>query len=61
MAAFLALTAGASAYGQDSFFKGKTIHLIVGGPPGGGFDTYARMIARQMPKYIPGNPTIIHL
>jgi len=59
MAAFLALTAGASAYGQDSFFKGKTIHLIVGGPPGGGFDTYARMIARQMPKYIPGNPTII--
>jgi tripartite-type tricarboxylate transporter receptor subunit TctC len=48
-----------SAHGQDGFFKGKTMHIIVGGPPGGGFDTYARMIARQMPKHIPGSPTIV--
>jgi tripartite-type tricarboxylate transporter receptor subunit TctC len=45
--------------GQESFFAGKTMHIIVGGPPGGGFDTYARMISRVMPKHIPGNPTIV--
>jgi hypothetical protein len=39
--------------------KLKTCTSIVSGPPGGGFDTYARMIARTMPKHIPGNPTII--
>ncbi len=49
----------APAFSQDSFFKGKTMRIIVGGPPGGGFDTYARMIARIMPKYMAGAPTII--
>ena len=49
----------APAIGHESFFKGKTMRIIVGGPPGGGFDTYARMIARVMAKYIPGAPTII--
>src|ERR671918_398338 len=48
-----------TAYSQDAFFKGKTMRIIVGGPPGSGFDTYARMIARQMSKHIPGEPTII--
>src|SRR5688572_7219958 len=48
-----------SVYSQNTFFKGKTMRIIVGGPPGGGFDTYARMIARQMSKHIPGDPTII--
>ena len=47
------------SFAQDTFFKGKTMRIIVGGPPGGGFDTYARMIARIMPKHIPGAPTII--
>ena len=41
-----------NVYSQDTFFKGKTMRIIVGGPPGGGFDTYARMIARQMSKHI---------
>lgn len=48
-----------AASSQESFFKGKTMRIIVGGPPGGGFDTYARMIGRIMPKHIPGAPTII--
>jgi len=39
------LLAAASVYSQDTFFKGKTMRIIVGGPPGGGFDTYARMTA----------------
>jgi tripartite-type tricarboxylate transporter receptor subunit TctC len=48
-----------SIFAQDSFYKGKTIRLIVGLAPGGGFDTYSRVIARQMSKHIPGNPTIV--
>lgn len=43
----------------EDFYKGKTMRLIVGGPPGGGFDTYARIIARHMGKHIPGNPGFI--
>jgi tripartite-type tricarboxylate transporter receptor subunit TctC len=43
---------------QD-FFKGKTIRILVGFPAGGGFDTYSRIIARHIPKYIPGSPTVI--
>lgn len=41
------------------FFESKTVHIIVGTSAGGGFDTYSRMIARHMSKYIPGNPTLI--
>jgi len=48
-----------SALGQESFYKGKSIRLIVGLAPGGGFDTYSRIIARHMPKHIPGNPVIV--
>ena len=44
---------------QESFYKGKTIRLIVGTEPGGGFDTYSRAIARNMSKYIPGAPAIV--
>jgi tripartite-type tricarboxylate transporter receptor subunit TctC len=45
--------------GQDNFYKGKTIRLIVGLAPGGGFDAYSRVIARHMGKHIPGNPTTV--
>jgi tripartite-type tricarboxylate transporter receptor subunit TctC len=44
---------------QDNFYKGKTIRLIVGLAPGGGFDTYSRVIARHIGKHIPGNPTTV--
>jgi len=47
------------ASAQENFFKGKTIRLIVGLAPGGGFDTYSRVIARHMGKHIPGNPTMV--
>jgi len=52
-------TPAKSIFAQDSFYKGKTIRLIVGLAPGGGFDTYSRVIARQMSKHISGNPTIV--
>jgi len=43
----------------QSFFAGKTVRIIVGLAPGGGFDTYARLVARHLGKHIPGNPAII--
>jgi tripartite-type tricarboxylate transporter receptor subunit TctC len=43
----------------QSFYEGKTIRIIVGLAPGGGFDTYARVIARHMGKHVPGNPTLV--
>ncbi len=45
--------------GAESFYKGKTIELAIGGSPGGGYDTYGRTVARHIGKYIPGNPTIV--
>lgn len=42
-----------------NFYQGKTVRIIVGFAPGGGFDTYSRTIARHLGKYIPGNPAII--
>lgn len=44
---------------QSSFYQGKVIRIVVGTAPGGGFDVYARAIARHWGKYIPGNPQII--
>lgn len=46
------------SFGQEPFYKGKTIRIVVGFAPGGGFDIYSRLIARHMSKYIPGNSTI---
>jgi tripartite-type tricarboxylate transporter receptor subunit TctC len=52
-------TWGVSAGAQEPFYQGKTIRLIVGLAPGGGYDLYSRTIARQMGKHIPGNPTVV--
>jgi tripartite-type tricarboxylate transporter receptor subunit TctC len=40
-------------------FSGKTITIIVGYKPGGGYDGTARMLARHLPQHIPGKPTVI--
>ncbi len=48
----------AAAADQD-FYRGKTIRFVVGFAAGGGFDAYARSIARHMGRHIPGNPAII--
>ena len=60
--AVLLIALGASAQFAHSaapFYEGKTIRIIVGTSPGGGYDTYTRLIARHFGKYIPGKPTII--
>ena len=43
----------------NNFYAGKTITFIAGSTPGGGTDTLARITARHLPRFIPGNPNII--
>src|SRR3954452_160416 len=54
----LPLTATAPASAAD-YYAGKTVELTVGTDPGGGFDIYARMIAKYLPRYLPGHPTVV--
>jgi tripartite-type tricarboxylate transporter receptor subunit TctC len=56
-----ALAPGGALLAQPAadFYRGKTLTLIVGYSVGGGYDTYARVLARYMAKHIPGNPTIV--
>ena len=44
---------------QEPKFDGKTVRIVVGFSAGGGFDAYARAIARHLGKHVPGMPTII--
>ncbi len=43
----------------EQFYKGKNIDLIIGYPPGGSNDVFARFVARHMGKYIPGSPNFV--
>lgn len=47
------------AASDDTFYKGKTIRLIVAFSAGGGYDAYSRTIGRHLGKYIPGHPTVV--
>jgi tripartite-type tricarboxylate transporter receptor subunit TctC len=61
-AALALMGATGAALAQDSvaqFYRGKQINLYIGTSPGGGYDTYARLLARRFGSYIPGNPTIV--
>jgi len=44
------------AFGQEPFYRGKVLRIIVGFAPGGGYDTYTRLLSRHLGKHIPGNP-----
>jgi tripartite-type tricarboxylate transporter receptor subunit TctC len=46
-------------FAQANFYQGKTIALVVASTSGGGYDLWARLTARYIGKYIPGNPTIV--
>ena len=54
----VAMLAAAPASAQD-FYKGKTINILAGFSPGGGYDINARVLARHMGRHIPGNPTMV--
>ena len=49
----------AAADSDTDFYKGKQIQLFVGTTPGDAYDLFARIVARVMGKYIPGNPTFV--
>jgi tripartite-type tricarboxylate transporter receptor subunit TctC len=49
----------ASAQSPADFYKGKAIDLYINVSVGGGYDLYARMLARHLGKHIPGNPIIL--
>lgn len=63
-AAALVLLASAAlvaptAEAQTPYYQGKTVRLVVGFTPGGGYDTYARLLSRHFGNHIPGKPTVI--
>ncbi len=60
-AAFAALTAVAPARAEDAadFYRGKTISIVVGYAPGGGYDHAARVLAKHLGARVPGNPQIV--
>ena len=49
----------ARAQSVADFYKGKNIELQIGYSVGGGYDLYARLLARHLGKHIPGNPTVL--
>lgn len=62
LAAMTTLAAASSARSADSvadFYKKTTVTLQIGSGPAGGYDTVGRLVARNISRYIPGNPTIV--
>ena len=49
----------AHAQSAADFYKGKSVAVAIAFSPGGGYDLYARTLARHMGKHIPGNPTLV--
>jgi tripartite-type tricarboxylate transporter receptor subunit TctC len=66
IALFAAVLIGAAAVASpaqsqtlEQFYQGKNINLVIGYSAGGGYDVYARLLARHLGKHIPGNPNIV--
>ena len=62
--AALPFLAAGPAFAQEAasvaeFYKGRQLNLIVGSSAGGGYDTYTRLIARHIGRYVPGNPSVV--
>ena len=58
----IALASAFPAAAQQSdaeFYKAKNLRIMLGHPPGGSYDLYARLAAEFLPRYLPGNPTVI--
>src|SRR5499426_158970 len=59
LAGLIALPALAASAAAGEYYAGKSIDLLIGAPPGGGYDIYARALARHYARHIPGHPTIV--
>ena len=57
--AFAPAGSGARADAIADFYKGRTITLYVGSSAGGAYDIYARFLAKYLPQFMPGNPTVV--
>jgi tripartite-type tricarboxylate transporter receptor subunit TctC len=55
----LALTRAAPADDAENFYRGRTLTVVISYSVGGGYDLYARVLAKYLGKYIPGHPTIV--
>lgn len=55
----LVLLASMPSYGAEKFYRGKVVVFTCPYKPGGGFDTYSRVIAKHLPKYIPAKAVIV--
>jgi len=58
-ATFLAPGAGAAVAQPAGFYAGKTVNLIIGFGPGGGYDRWARTLAQHIGKHLPGKPNVV--
>jgi tripartite-type tricarboxylate transporter receptor subunit TctC len=59
VAAILGLVLASYASAQDTSYKGAQITIAVASTAGGGYDSYARMLARHLGRHVPGNPTVV--
>ena len=57
LAAFIAVWP-AAAQSPAGVFAGKTVNMIIGFGTGGGYDLWARLVARHIGRHLPGNPTV---
>ena len=53
------LLLGLAPAGAQEFYKGKTVTFVIGTAPGGGYDTYSRLIAAHIGKHLPGQPNVV--
>ena len=53
------LATSARADAVSDFYRNKQINVVVGYGPGGGYDIYARLLARHFGRFVPGNPNVI--
>ena len=58
-AAVIGVASQAAAQTPEEFYKGKSIDLVIGYPPGGSNDTWGRILARHLGRHIPGKPNIV--
>lgn len=60
ISAFLISLAGsATAQDVETFYRGKTVRVVVGFSSGGGYDQYGRLLAKHITRHIPGTPTVV--
>jgi tripartite-type tricarboxylate transporter receptor subunit TctC len=59
LAAAVLMSAPAGAQTVEEFYRGKSLTLVVGNGPGGGFDVFGRLLARHIGRYVPGHPSVI--